>query len=189
MKEVMKQYFMAIHIKSYRVYNKRTMYVEEPVHIIFDETNFMTSEQDSNNFKIGLANLEDLEDVTKEKDQRAIGEQLIQEQTEVPDQAEQLVNKDQQGVPNPAVPRNEQNDLVEDELNSNQVSDPVPTIFPTKEFVAKPLKYQKCHPLNLIISDLNKGTQTRSQMRNFYAHFAFLSDIGTQKSRRSLERF
>ena len=48
--------------------------------------------------------MEDDEDVTKEQDQRTIGEQLIQEQTEVPDQAEQPVNEDQQDVPNPAVP-------------------------------------------------------------------------------------
>ena len=35
------------------------MCVEESVHIIFDETNFMTSKQDTNDFKIGLANFED----------------------------------------------------------------------------------------------------------------------------------
>ena len=58
------------HSKAYRVYNKRAMCVEESVHIIFDETNLMTSEQDTNTFKIGLANLEDDEDVTKEQDQR-----------------------------------------------------------------------------------------------------------------------
>ena len=44
-----------------------------------DETNFMMSEHDTNNFKIGLVNLEDDEEVTREQDQRAIGEQLIQE--------------------------------------------------------------------------------------------------------------
>ena len=76
------------------------------------------------------ANLEDDEDVIKEQDQKAIGEQLIQEQTEAPDLAEQQVNKDQQGVPNPAVPRNEQDDQVEDEQNINQVSDPVSTTVP-----------------------------------------------------------
>ena len=39
------------HSKAYRVYNKRTMCVEESFHIIFDETNFMTSEQETSNFK------------------------------------------------------------------------------------------------------------------------------------------
>ena len=32
------------------------MCVEESVHIIFDETNFLTSEQETNNFKIALVN-------------------------------------------------------------------------------------------------------------------------------------
>ena len=53
------------------------MCVEESVHIIFDETNFMTNEQDTSNFKIGFANLEDDEDLTKEQNQRIVGEQLI----------------------------------------------------------------------------------------------------------------
>ena len=83
----------------------------------------MTSEQITNHFKIGLANLEDDEDVTKEHDKRTVREQLIQEQTEVLDQTEQLVNQDQPAVPNPAVPRNEQTDLVEAEQNNNQVSE------------------------------------------------------------------
>ena len=43
----------------------------------------------------------------KEQDQRAIGEQLIQEENVVPDQEEeQPINEDQQGVPNPVVPQN-----------------------------------------------------------------------------------
>ena len=75
------------HNKASRVYNKRIMCVEESVHISFDEINFMTSEHDTNNFKIGLANLEDDEEVTREKDHKTIEEQLIQEQTEVPNQA------------------------------------------------------------------------------------------------------
>ena len=41
------------------------MCVEESVHIIFDETNFMTSEQEISNFKIGLANLKDDKDSRK----------------------------------------------------------------------------------------------------------------------------
>ena len=98
----------------------------------------MTSEQITNHFKIGLANLEDDEDVTKEHDKRTVREQLIQEQTEVLDQTEQLVNEDQQGVPNQAVPRDEQNDTVEAEQNNNQVNDPKPTTVPTREFMPKP---------------------------------------------------
>ena len=142
------------------------MCVEESVHIIFDETNFATSEQDLNNIKIGLANLEDDEDTTKQQDQRIEGEQQIHEETEESDQdQEQPVNQDQQTVPNPAAPTNEQTDQTEAEQNNNQNNNPEPSTVPSREFVPKPWKYQKYHPLDSIISDLNKGTQTRSQMR------------------------
>ena len=57
------------------------------------------------------------------------------------------------------------------------MTNPEHITVPTKEFVPKPWKYQKYHPLNLIVNDLNKGTQTRSQMRNFCTHFAFLSSL------------
>ena len=121
--------------------------------------------------------MEDDKDVMKVQDQRTVGEQLIQEQIEVPDNTERLVNEDQQVVPNTVVPRNEQTDPVEVEQNNNQFNDPNHTTVPTREFVPKPWKYQKCHPLDLIVSDLNKETTTRSQMRNFCAHFAFLSTL------------
>ena len=60
------------------------MYVEESVHIIFDETNFMTSEQETGDFKIGLANLEDDENIHKEQEQEANEEQQVQ--TDEPNQ-------------------------------------------------------------------------------------------------------
>ena len=59
--------------------------------------------------------MEDDEDLTKEQNQRTVGEQLIQEQTKVPDETEQQVNEDQQAVPNPSFLKNEQTDPVEAE--------------------------------------------------------------------------
>ena len=49
------------------------MSVEESVHIIFDETNFLAKEHDINNFKMGLANLEDDEEEMKVQDQGTAG--------------------------------------------------------------------------------------------------------------------
>ena len=66
--------------KAYRVYNKRTMSVEKSVHIIFVETNFLRSEQDIINFKIGLANLEDDDEEMKVQDQGTTGEQPFPEE-------------------------------------------------------------------------------------------------------------
>jgi len=42
---------------------------------------------------------------------------------------------------------------------------------------ARPSKHQSSHPLDQILSDLNTGVQTRSQLKNFCAFYVFLSDI------------
>jgi len=43
--------------------------------------------------------------------------------------------------------------------------------------IPQPWKYQSLHPLDQILSDLSTGVQTRSQLKNFYAFYAFLSEI------------
>ena len=43
--------------------------------------------------------------------------------------------------------------------------------------IPRPRKHQSLHPLDQILSELNTGVQTRSQLRNFYAFYAFLYDI------------
>ena len=114
------------------------MSVEESVHIIFDETNFLAKEHDINNFKMGLANLEDDEEEMKVQDQGTAGEQPIQEAERSDHDQELPVHQDQQTVPNAAVPTNQQVDPEEVELNNNQANDPEPTTVPTREFVPKP---------------------------------------------------
>ncbi|XP_021741693.1 nudix hydrolase 19, chloroplastic-like isoform X4 [Chenopodium quinoa] len=54
-------------------------------------------------------------------------------------------------------------------------------------FQPKPWKHQKSHPLDKIISDLCKGTQTRSQMRNFCSFNAFLSTLEPRNHKEALE--
>lgn len=39
----------------------------------------------------------------------------------------------------------------------------------------KPRKHQSSHPLDIIMSDISKGVQTRSNIQNFCAFYAFLS--------------
>ena len=90
-KEVMKQYFLAIHliVKLIEFGIRELCVLKNLFTSFFYETNFLSSEQDTGNIKIGLANLEDDENINKEQDQITIREQLIQEQTEIPDK-EQL---------------------------------------------------------------------------------------------------
>src|SRR5688572_27030399 len=98
------------HSKAYRVYNKKTMCVEEFVHIIFDETNFMTSEQETGDFKIGLANLDDENNTQKEQDQE---EQQQVQNAETNQEQEQQADLEQPDVPNPEIPREVQEETIE----------------------------------------------------------------------------
>ena len=41
----------------------------------------------------------------------------------------------------------------------------------------RPWKQQSSHPLDQIMSDINAGVQTRSQLKNFCTLYAFLSNI------------
>jgi len=41
----------------------------------------------------------------------------------------------------------------------------------------QPWKHQSSHPLDQILPDINAGVQTRSKLKNFYAFYAFLSNI------------
>ena len=84
----------------------------------------MTSKQDINNFKIGLANLEDNDEEMKVQDQGTAGDQPFPEEAERSDQNQELlVHQDQQIVPNPAVPTDEQVDPAA-EHNVNQANEP-----------------------------------------------------------------
>jgi len=44
------------HSKAYKVFNKRTLCVEESVHVLFDETNFLIdNDAQDKEFELGLA--------------------------------------------------------------------------------------------------------------------------------------
>ena len=99
---------------------------------------------------------------------------------------EQPIKEDQQVVPNSIVPTTAQNDLAEIEQNVNQVTNTCFHNCSYKRICAQTMKTSKSHALDEIISDLNKGIQTRSQMRNFCANSAFLSILGPKNNDNAL---
>jgi len=50
----------------------------------------------------------------------------------------------------------------------------------------QPWKHQSSHPLDQIFSDINIGVQTRSKLKNFYAFYAFLSNIESKNVNEAL---
>lgn len=49
-----------------------------------------------------------------------------------------------------------------------------------------PRKHQSSHPLDQIVSDPGKGTQTRAQIRNFCAFYAYLSIMEPKNNKEAL---
>jgi len=50
----------------------------------------------------------------------------------------------------------------------------------------RPSKHQSLHPLDQILSDLNTGVQTRSQLKNFCTFYAFLSNVEPKNVNKAL---
>ncbi|XP_021728393.1 uncharacterized protein LOC110695472 [Chenopodium quinoa] len=157
--------------KAYRVYNKSPMCVEECIHIIFDEVNQFVSvqeQEEDNDFEIGLIRDRDEEETKKQtKEKQPALEEDHQENGEVP-QPDEQVNEEQA-----------------EEAEGTEPEAPQIGV-PAREFQPRPFKYQGSHPTDLIISDIGKGTQTRSQMRNYCAFHAFLSILEPRNHQEAL---
>lgn len=61
------------------------------------------------------------------------------------------------------------------EVPSPNTEETTHTVVETRNFKPKPWKNPSSHTLNLIISDIQKGTQNISQMNNICAFFSFIS--------------
>ena len=160
--------------KAYRVYNKKTLSVEESVHIIFDETDYSVQRdvdilQETEDFEIGLVRRDPDEEVpTSNKQQARVQEEPVPHRNPdepVPEEAPKEVPTETENAGN---------------INDATVAESVPgetseRRVPIRDFQPKPWKHQKSHPIDLIISDISKGTQTRSQLSNFCAFNAFFS--------------
>ncbi|XP_070014477.1 uncharacterized protein [Nicotiana sylvestris] len=153
------------HRKAYKVFNKRTLCVEESVHVVFDETNILSERQ--------------------EHEDKAIG--LVKELTKSPVQVK-VASKE--GTGDGTCPSNQGNltgGTNQGEIESNPleelVHEPVPLqqnmgeISSRNQLVVKPHKYQSSHPIENIITDPISGVKTRSQLKNPCAFDAFLSLI------------
>jgi len=167
------------------VFNKRTLCIEESVHVLFDESNSL-SENDAQDedFELGLAKKDFLSTHEEGKNsQEGSGTRpvskakrqgskqtggtsaepcLEQKSTNSPEIGSRTGTKTGPGtVSEPGSPNNqaEYDNVIEDR--------PVPRTW----------KHQKSHPLDQILTDLNSGVQTRSRLRTFCAFYAFLSHI------------
>ena len=154
----------ASNSKAYRVYNKRTMCVEESVHIIFAETNSFHEQSYDDDFEIGLTRLEESnhydEELTLAGKEKKLVPDLVNSMLDPP--KEQATGGDQENLVI----------LKTEEAHINQP--PQETQEATRKFDPKPWIHLNSHPLELIICDIEKRTQTRSHLKYFCSFISYL---------------
>jgi len=178
--------------KAYKVFNKRTLCVEES-HVLFDETNSLVEiNAQDDDFELGLTKKDLL--LTHEEGkypEEGSGPGAV------PVESGQGLNQTGGSTAEPCLEQNQPNTpgtgsrtclrsglRIGSGIGSRIVFKHVsPSIQARVESgyvdpsTPRPWKYQSSHPLNQILSDLNTRVQTRSQLRNFCAFYAFLSEI------------
>ncbi|XP_073304120.1 uncharacterized protein [Primulina huaijiensis] len=158
--------------KAYRVYNLRTLTVEESIHIVFDESsicrdnssssiNDLLNTLDATNLE---ANSDDEIDLTRTGENRSKEDEIIQEQT-------QQVNE----------PEDNQQTL-DTQVEEGALEQEDEVIQPTESNTYGPcLRWKKDHPLELVIGNPTAPLRTRHQMINEFMHAAFVSQIEPKK--------
>ncbi|XP_021759157.1 uncharacterized protein LOC110724067 [Chenopodium quinoa] len=137
----------ASNSKAYRVYNKRTMCVEESVHIIFDETEHLVDVHDcDDDFEIGLVRKQNLDEepASQQKQQVEIAEVTNPEANAEPEmenapgtplQEQTDVHNEDQNVETPEEVQTEFHEQVptEELVNNDEEK-----LYPIKDFTPRP---------------------------------------------------
>jgi len=159
------------------VFNKRTLCVEESVHVLFDESNPL-SENDvqDEDFELGLTKKDCLSNHKQGKNPKEGSG------TGPDSNTDQLASGQTGGTS--AEPCLQQRSTENPELDARLRTETGPVTVsepgsPHNQAEERPVlrtwKHQKSHPLDQILADLNSGVQTRSRMKNFCAFHAFIS--------------
>ena len=156
------------HSKAYKVFNKRTLMIEESVHVIFDETNILNQElQEDDDFEIGLMKKYNLRSSNIEEEPFLIGSKQVkdEEKNEAETELSTLVPEDPVQVPKSN--DSEPNEPLADESLTQQSST-------SEQTARRSTRVIKDHPTSQIISN-NQGVQTRSKFNSFYSNNAFIA--------------
>ncbi|XP_021725053.1 uncharacterized protein LOC110692355 [Chenopodium quinoa] len=143
------------------------------------------AEHEDYDFEIGLVRSQEQEEdaIIPNKQPTRVNESHENPEKEL-DILTEVPSTKQPQIEEPAEEPITQEEITEEEATGSENKNSRVTI---QTFQPKPWKHQKSHPLDKIISDLCKGTQTRSQMRNFCAFNAFLSTLEPRNHKEALE--
>ncbi|XP_075478862.1 uncharacterized protein LOC142519719 [Primulina tabacum] len=159
--------------KAYRVYNQKTLTVEESIHVVFDESSICHDSSNSsmhdliNNFE--AANLEASND-DGEIDLRRTGE-TISKKNPTGQEQNQQTNEQENNYQPQNIPMEEEAPEQENDINQ-----------PTEPNSYGPcLRWNKDHPLEQVIGNPTAPLRTRNQMINEFMQAAFVSQIEPKK--------
>jgi len=190
------------HSKAYKVFNKRTLYIEESVHVLFDESNpLVENDAQDNDFELGFAKKHLLltheegknsqegsgtEPISKEEGQgfKQIGGTtrkscLEQDKDNIPETGVKTVLQTGARTSLETGARTApKHGSLENQAREESVAmdSPAPRTW----------KHYRSHPLDQILSDLNSGVQTRSRLKNICAFYAFVSNIAPKNVNETL---
>jgi len=153
--------------KAYRVFNKRTLCVEESMHLIFDESDDKSNDEHKED--------PELEELITGKQDKAIqnpGSKQIARESGV-----ELTEE-----PGPS-------DSTQEAFSQNPECEEDESAADVEEVITRKSgwKHQSSHPLDNLISPLNSGIQTRSKTRNLVAYSAFISTIEPKNIKEALQ--
>ena len=145
--------------KAFRVYNRRTLVVEESMHVIFDESNPLSSE------KVVVHDDDDAAPI--DQNQASNVPQNPQGETQLIDQTEVVLDKVS------AATHDGQQPSLEDQTtnlegNAQRGND---------SNLPRDFRFVHNHPIDLILGDPSQGVRTRNSLRNLVSNLAFLSQI------------
>ena len=147
------------HSKAYRVYNKRTLTVEESVHVVFDESS-------KGDCVVSLG--DEIVGTNVNHEKQANVDHDKQTNVEKPTQPQQPLVENE-------VEQGEEQTLDEDLAQETQPQLPIAW------------KSKKDHPVSNILGDIAKGVVTRRTLNNFCYYVAFVSQIEPKNVKEALQ--
>ncbi|KAK8957495.1 hypothetical protein KSP39_PZI000003 [Platanthera zijinensis] len=143
------------HSKAYRIFNRKTLVVEESIHLVFDETSMLQSNSSSVPIVDAGIKLQELS-----LDESAKGE-------------------DETFIKITSTTSNEEADVQEEELTPAEDATPVAEEIPDARTIE--FRHLKDHPIDQIIGDPRDGVRTRRGTTNENLHLSFLSQVEPKK--------
>ena len=192
------------HSKAYRVLNKRTSCIEESIHVIFDENDLLTYQENDENededdpdfwlaHEHNPPELEEVEQTIEGSEDKNINQEQLNQgnsENELSTSSKEDVN-DSRNKPSLNSGGTSEVNITRDMVNITRpvvnITRPAVNITtdtdpPITQSNTKKWKYASSHPTEAILSDINKGTQTRSSHKIYMCVMnSFLSKIEPTK--------